>query len=387
MNKTGAPTRIVRIDGYEVACRLPETVGNSRQFFDQRSSLLVALTTADGTVGWGETWAMPSAAAAVIKGPLGSRIIGQDASAPRRVWDVMQRTLGYDRRGVSHMAFSAIDLAAWDAAARSANVSLSTLLGGALRDRIPAYVSGPFLKPGGDPYRDFFEDIDSYLNAGFRAMKLRMGIAPRPDGQRLRKVRERVGDAFPLMVDLNEGATLRGALAYGDAFEESNLVWLEEPIRPDNLEGYRKLSAALPMALAGGESLIGLAPFRDYLAAGALDIVQPDLALCGGLSEALRISALADAFEVPLIPHVWGTGINFCAALQFTAVLPEYRGPGITYPLFEYDYSANPLRDAFGTFPLGTDGTVTVPGGPGLGIEIHPRQFQQFVVDHWSVGP
>jgi D-galactarolactone cycloisomerase len=385
MNKQLSPTRIVRIDGYEVACTLPETVGNSRRFFDQRSSLLVAVTTADGTVGWGETWAMPAAAASIIRGPLGRQILGQDAGAPRRVWEIMERTLGYDRRGVSHMAFSAVDIAIWDAAARSAKVPVSALLGGALRDKVPAYVSGPFLKPGADPYRDFLADIDSYLQAGFRAMKLRMGVAPRSDGQLLRKVRERVGAAFPLMVDLNEGATFRSARVYGEAFAESDLVWLEEPIRHDNLDGYRKLAMTLPMALAGGEALFGLSAFRDYLSGGALDIVQPDLALCGGFSEGLRIAALAEAFEVPLIPHVWGTGINFCAAMQFAAILPEYRGPGMTYPLFEYDYSVNPLRDAFGTFALGADGTVALPGGPGLGIEIDPRQFQAFVIDHWSV--
>ena len=152
-------------------------------------------------------------------------------------------------------------------------------------------------------------------------MKLRMGVVPRSDGERLRKVRERVGPAFPLMVDLNEGATLRSARAYGEAFSESDLVWLEEPILHDNLDGYRRLAASLPMALAGGESLFGLNAFRDYLAKGALDIVQPDLALCGGFSEGLRIAALADAFEVPLIPHVWGTGINFCASMHFATIL------------------------------------------------------------------
>ncbi len=387
MSQSHSPTRIVRIDGYEIACKLPEVVGNSRRFFDARSSLLVAITTADGSTGWGETWAMPAAAAAIIRGPLGAQILGQDAAAPRCVWQVMERTLGYDRRGISHMAFSALDLALWDAAARSAGVPVSTLLGGALRDRVPAYVSGPFLKPGGDPYRDFESDIDSYLDAGFRAIKMRMGVTPRTDGAVLRKVRDRVGPAFALMVDLNEGATLRSALAYGEAFAESDLVWLEEPILHDNLDGYRRLATELPMALAGGESLFGLSAFRDYVAKGALDIVQPDLALCGGFSEGLRIAALADAFEVPLVPHVWGTGINFCAAMHFATILPERRGPGINYPLFEYDYSANPLRDAFGTFALGPDGSVTPPAGPGLGIEIDPRQFEALVVNRWTVAP
>ena len=384
MEPTG--NRIVRIDGYELRCALPEVIGNSRVFFDYRSALIVAVTTADGTVGWGETWAMPAAAAAVIRSGLGREVLGKDAGAPRSVWDAMVRTLGYDRRGVSHMAMSAIDIAVWDAAARGAKVPIATLLGGALRDKVPAYVSGPFLKPGTDPYRDFEADIESYLEAGFRAMKLRMGVAPKSDGRRLANVRKRVGDEFPLMVDLNEGATYRSALVYGEAFREADLVWLEEPIRHDNLPAYGKLAKALSMALAGGEALIGLTPFRDYLAASALDIVQPDLALCGGFSEALRIAALADAFEVPLIPHVWGTGINFCAALQVTSILPEYKGPGIRYPLFEYDYSFNPLRDAFGSFSIGPDGTLSVPDAPGLGIEIDPGCFAPHVVDRWSIG-
>jgi D-galactarolactone cycloisomerase len=139
------------------------------------------------------------------------------------------------------------------------------------------------------------------------------------------------------------------------------------------------------MALAGGESLFGLRAFRDYVARGGLEIVQPDLALCGGFSEGLRIAALCEAFDIPLIPHVWGTAINFCAALQFATVLPQARGPGLTYPLFEFDYSANPLRDAFGAFRLSSTGTVAPPAGPGLGIEVDPAMFQPFVTGRWAV--
>jgi D-galactarolactone cycloisomerase len=378
-------SRLVRVEGYELRCRLPEVIGNASRFFDQRGALLVSVTAADGAVGWGETWAMPAAAAAAIRNGLAQAALGCDAASPRAVWEAMARTLGYDRRGVSQMAMSAIDIAVWDAAARRLGVPIATLLGGALRDRLPAYVSGPFLKPGADAYCDFDADIDRYLNTGFRAMKLRMGVAPKTDARRLARVRERVGADFPLMVDLNEGATLRSALAYGEAFREHDLLWLEEPIRHDNLPGYTRLAQSLPMALAGGEALIGLAPFRDFLAAGALDIAQPDLALCGGFSEGLRIAALAEAFERPLIPHVWGSAINYCASLQFAAVLPEVRGPGLRYPLFEVDPSLNPLRDAFGDFPLAADGTVAVPDGPGLGIEIDPRCFAPYVVDHWSI--
>jgi len=385
LNRSTLPSRIVRIDGHELRCRLPEPIGNSSRFFDQRGALLVSVTAADGTVGWGETWALPAAAAAALRNGLAQVVLDVPDATPRAVWDAMARTLTYDRRGVTQMAMSAIDTAVWDATARRAGVPVATLLGGALRERVPAYVSGPFLKPGADPYRDFDADIEGYLGQGYRAMKLRMGVAPGTDARLLSRVRARVGDDFPLMVDLNEGATLRSALAYGEAFREHGLVWLEEPIRHDDLPGYTRLARALPMALAGGEALIGLAPFRDFLSAGALDIVQPDLALCGGFSEGLRIAALAEAFERPLVPHVWGTAINFAASLQFAAVLPELRGPGLRYPLLEVDPSFNPLRDELGDFPLGADGAMAVPSGPGLGIELDPRRFAPFVVDHWSI--
>jgi D-galactarolactone cycloisomerase len=378
---------VIRIDGYEIACTMPEKMGNSRMFFDNRRSLVVSVTTADGSVGWGETWSMPAAAGAIIRDSLGAAVLGRNARAPRQVWDAMQCTLGYDRRGVTHMAISALDVAVWDAAARSAGIPIAAMLGGALRTEMLAYVSGPFLKPGSDPYRDFDADIDAYLRAGFRAMKMRMGVDPRGDGERLRRVRERVGPGFPLMVDLNEGTSLHGALAYGDAFRAANLVWLEEPIRHDNLEGYVRLSRDLPMALAGGESLFGLGAFRDYVARGAIDVAQPDVALCGGLSEACRIASLCEAFDVALVPHVWGTGINFCASLQFAATLPASRGPGVTYPMFEFDPSPNLLRDAFGAFAVRPDGMMPVPTGPGLGIEIDPRRFEPYVTSSWSLQP
>ncbi len=199
------------------------------------------------------------------------------------------------------------------------------------------------------------------------------------------RVRRIIGPDMPLMVDLNEGFTEHAALAIAKALAPSDLVWLEEPILHTDLDGYRRLSTSLPMALAGGEALIGLGSFRDVLSAGVLDLAQPDLALCGGISEGLRIAALAEAFEVPVAPHVWGTLVNFYVSLHFTAILPGKRGPGVTYPMFEYDNSHNPLRTLFGDYPLDGAGNVLVPDGPGLGFDLKPDRLAPFLTNHWHI--
>lgn len=379
-----APPKIARIDGFEVGCRLSEPIGNARLMFDTRASLLVAITADSGEVGWGETWALPGAAAAMVRDAFGPMLLGRDASAPWPAWQAMSGKLGYDRRGVSTMAISALDIALWDLAGKIAGKPVHALLGGALRETIPAYVSGPFMKPGQNPYRDFAADVGGYLASGFRAIKMRMGTEPHADGRLAGQIRRQIGDDIPLMVDLNEGFSVRGALDIAQRLAEADLVWLEEPIAHDDLPGYRRLYDALPMGLAGGEALLGLKPCRDFLAAGVLDFVQPDLALCGGISEGLRIAALADAFDVPVVPHVWGSVVNFHASLHFAACLPEKRGR-LRTPLFEYDPSENPLRTAFGSHPLDGEGRIAVPDAPGLGVELSPDRLAPFLSRSWSV--
>lgn len=377
--------RITEIVGYEVSCRLPEPQGNSTGYFDARSSLIVSVTLDGGVTGWGETWQAPAAAAGFVRDVLAPSLIGMDGSSPARLWRKMMDLVGYDRRGASIMAVSAVDMAVWDACAKRASVPLAQLMGGALRDRVRPYASGPFLKPGTDQYRDFSRDAETYLRAGFTAIKMRMGTNPEADGRVARAMRELVGPDVFLMADLNEGFTAMAAQRIAAAVADSNLLWLEEPILPDDLAGYKRLIGSLPMPLAGGEALCGLGAFRDFIAAGAFDIVQPDLAICGGITEAVRIAALADAFDVPVVPHVWGTGINLYASLQFVSVLPTKRGVGVDLPLFEYDFSPNPLRTAFGEIALEKDGMIHIPDRPGIGIDVRPELFAEFVRQSWRV--
>jgi D-galactarolactone cycloisomerase len=378
-------TAIDRIDLFVLSCRLPDTIGNACRFFDRRETLFVRVMTRGGAIGWGETWAMAAPAAALIQAVLGPAALGEDVRYPAKIWRKLSRFIVNDRRGLTHMAISALDIAIWDASARALGVPLSARLGGALRDRLTCYVSGPFLKPGAEPYAHYLADIDGYLEQGFRNVKVRAGVGAREDAALIAAVRSRIGAEIGLMVDFNEAGDVAQALDFSRRVDDADLIWLEEPVLHDDLPSWKRVSAGTGLPLAGGESLYGLAAFRDFLCAGVFAVVQPDLALCGGLTEGLRIAALAEAFNVPIAPHVWGGAVNFNASLHFAAILPDRTRPGGRFPFFEYDASFNPLRSAFLDCPIGDDGLVAVPKGPGTGLEIGADQLAPFLTAKYAV--
>ncbi len=380
-------TVIDRVDLYLVGAALPEAIGNAARFFSHREALMVRITTRGGQIGWGETWAMPGPAAALIEKTLGPALIGEDVRFPQKVWRKLARFIVNDRRGLTHMAISALDIAVWDASARCAGLSLANRLGGAMRDRVTAYVSGPFVKPTQNPYAHYLGEVAEYLAQGYRNVKLRVGIGAEIDARLVRQVRELIGPDVGLMVDFNEAGDVAQTQDFARRTGDDDLIWVEEPIVHDDLPSWKRLASSTHLALAGGESLYGLAGFRDYFTAGVFALAQPDLALCGGLTEGLRIAAMAEAFNVPIAPHVWGTAINFNASLHFAASLPDRSSAGRRFPYFEMDASFNPLRADFIDGALLPDGTMAVPTGPGHGVAIDPRQLTPFLTTHKQLGP
>jgi D-galactarolactone cycloisomerase len=371
---------------YHLAAQLPETIGNALVFFDRRETLVVQVIDSSGLSGWGETWAAPTAAAAIIEAQLARCVLQQDPTHLGRLWHRMRDAAGADLQGTAMMAVAALDMALHDLAARLRGVSLSTLLGGAMRDRVPAYASGPFFKPHGHPYRDFEREAEGYLQAGFRAIKLRSGFRPAEDAATAISVRRLMGPEGTLMLDFNQSYTPRAALAAAEAMAPAGLLWIEEPAAPQDLEGYRMLSRHLVPALAGGETYGSASEFRPFLDAGCMDVLQPDIAICGGLTGVGRVAALAELYDRPVVPHVWGGTINFHAALHLTATLPAHRGGPLPFPFMEFDAGPNPLLDLVGRPAVNADGTVSVPDGPGLGIELHPDALLPFTVTHRAIG-
>ncbi len=378
--------KVTSIRGYHVGFDCRPALGNASTFIRRRDMLLLQLVAEDGSVGWGEVFNSPFAASGFVKARLAPLVLGQSAAEPWRLFHAMLGTLGYDRRGAGMMAISGMDMALHDLAARARGISVARLLGGALRGSMPAYASGPFIAEGPDPYGAYPAQVEALLKRNFRAIKPRVGVAPRRDGAVMQAMRAQVGEDIGLMVDINQGYTVGPAIECARRMEEAGLLWIEEPLQPEDINGYRMVAQAAPCAIAGGEALGSLAAFRDFLAAGTFGVLQPDMGVCGGFSGFRRIAALADAYDLPVMPHVFGSLVNAYAALQMGALLPERRGGApMPYPFIEVDVTPNPLLTLLGPMDPGPDGTIAVPEAPGLGFDLAPERLAPWLTDQWRL--
>jgi D-galactarolactone cycloisomerase len=376
--------KITEIRGYHLSYPLKEPLGNALTFFRKRDAFLVQILTDAGPSGWGEAGNSPDAAGAFVRTRLARIVLGKSPADFGRHYQAMSAVLGYDRRGAGMMAISAVDMALHDLAARMHGINVAALLGGALRDKVLAYASGPFFRQGTDPYRGFAREAEGYLKRNFRAIKPRGGFSPRADGSMAKELRRVAGADVALMVDINQGYTARAAIASAKHMEDADLLWIEEPVQPDDIPGYQTVARAVPIAIAGGEALGSLRAFREFLTAGTFSVLQPDLAVCGGYSGFREIAALARAWDLPIMPHVFGTTVNFHASMQMAAVLEPKRGGGpAPYPFMEYDATENPLLDLCPPPALDANGMLAVPAGPGTGLELAPEKLKRWLVSGW----
>uniref|UniRef100_UPI003101A83B mandelate racemase/muconate lactonizing enzyme family protein n=1 Tax=Neorhizobium sp. EC2-8 TaxID=3129230 RepID=UPI003101A83B len=376
--------KITRIEGYNLGFDPIPPLGNAQTFIRRRDFLLVSVVTECGRRGWGEVFNSPFAAGAFIKAKLAPLVLGESVENRIPLFEKMRAVLAYDKRGTARMALSAIDMAVHDAAGQILGVSVARLLGGPVRERVFAYASGPFIKEGRG-YDDYPTEVENYLRKGFRAIKPRAGLTPAKDGRMVIEMRALVGDDVGLMVDVNQGYSLGGATESLRRMEEAGLMWVEEPLQPENISGYRQLARSVRVALAGGEALGTPAAFRDFLEADTFSVLQPDPTVCGGFTGYRQISALGTAYDMPTLPHSFGTIVNATASLHLAALEPARRGGGpADYPYVEYDMTFNPLL-GLREMPVGDDGRIGLSDAPGLGLDLKPEEFEPWLTDHWSV--
>lgn len=221
-----------------------------------------------------------------------------------------------------------------------------------------------------------------YLQAGFKAMKMKVGFGVEKDFARVWAVRESIGPDILLAIDANHAYDATEAIRLGRMLEDLDIAFFEEPVPPEDLRGYQECQRALSIPIAGGECEFTRFGFRSLLENRAVDIVQPDTCSAGGLSECKKIAVMASAFGVRYYPHIWGTGIALAASLHLLAVLPP--NPLSMHPvepLMEFDQTEHPFRLELLQDPIQQhDGWVKVPEGPGLGIEINRAALEKYEV-------
>lgn len=364
---------------------------SSQASFPARESLLVEVVTQDGVTGWGEAGQYgPGAPIATVVEKVFWPIIQQLPNhAPRVLWErlyAMHRDFG--AKGPYIEALSGLDVALWDAYGKTTGRSVAELLGGRQRDSVVAYATGCYFKS-----RDFDsaelprlgEEANSYVEAGFHGLKMKVGLySLAAERQRVSAVRDALGEGFPLMVDANHAYSAVNAISLGRHLEQAGVRWFEEPVVPEDRDGYRRVRDALSIPIAGGEAEYTRYGFRDLIADGCVDIAQPDLGVCGGFSELLAIASIASANSVSVVPHIWGSGIALAAGLQAIAMLPNNPHtldpkPFENEPVLEYDQTANPLRDDLvPNLPMLQEGRLQIPAGGGLGVEVDREVLKRY---------
>ena len=365
---------------------LAEPFAVSQGWVRQRSATLVEVLTDAGIVGWGEAFAQglepPEIAATVIDKALRPLVAGADALDTEVLWHRMYHmTRDYGRKGSVVSAISAIDIALWDIAGKHHDVPVYRLLGGAFRTRVQPYATGFYRIKGQGEGKRLAEEALRHFESGFSIMKVKLGYGVDDDIACMHEIGRAIqGKPITLMVDTNHAYGRAEALRLGRALEQYGLRWYEEPVAPEDLAGYREMRQKLSMPIAGGENEHTLYGFRDLLAAGAVDIAQPDLGSCGGISAARHIVALAQSHGVQVNPHVWGSAIAQAASLQLLAALPvAHHSLYAQEPILEFDRSSHPFRVQLVTRAIQqADGWVEIPSGPGLGVEVDRSVLEKF---------
>jgi D-galactarolactone cycloisomerase len=350
--------------------------GPSILTYHSRETLFVKVSTDDGLIGWGETYRMAGVESA-IRDVLAPLLIGGEAIVSRQLHEQMlAATFG------NGFAVGGVDLALHDLWGKALGVPVHALYGGARRARVEAYASLPgyYLDSGPEDY--WANEIVELAEQGFHAMKLRIGrYPPEREMPLLSEVRHTVGSDVRLMADANAAYSPAAALRVGRVLEELDFGWLEEPMPQSGYHGYPDVRAKLGLPLAGGEGLGTRWAAAQALQQGCFDIIQPDVSICGGITEGLFIGELAQLSAVRCIPHCWAGAITLAATVHLAALLPEpSRMPGVDAPLVEVDVTENPFRDdvVIGKPFRLTDGCIDVPQGPGLGIEIDEQALRRY---------
>lgn len=337
-----------------------------------RKTALIRVLTDEGACGIGESFAIPELVPTMVQHVFRPMLQGQNPLDVEALWDRMYAGIGHHgQKGLLVEVLSGIDIALWDLRGRIQSKPVYQLLGKVYRTTLPAYAAGMYFSP----LKELQEEAHSYAQKGFNSVKLKIGHGNlNPDEVSVGAVREAVGPRIRIMADINCGYDYEKALETGKKLEAYDLYWLEEPVRPEFLDDYQRLRKALKMKIAGGEGEYTRWGFGHMFEKEAVDVAQPDLMRCGGLTEGLRIARLAAEFGIPVSTHAWLSIVGMAASVHYGAACQLFES-------FEFEMTENPLRDEITVQKLVAENSqVRMLEGPGLGLDLIPEAVGKYAV-------
>jgi D-galactarolactone cycloisomerase len=371
--------KIESVTAYPLSYAIPKEfqvtlgIGNAVK----RDCVLVKVVTSSGIVGWGEAHAgrAPGAVAQLVNTTLRSLVIGMDAADVVGVWHKIYRMqlASHGMGAGTAIGMSGIDMALWDIRGKATGWPVYKLLGGTSK-KMPSYAGGISL--GYQPPQDLADEAKSIADAGYKAMKLRIGDTPAKDIARVEAVRDRLGEEIDILTDANAAYSLSDVRRVMPALDAANVGWLEEPFPPHDHRLYREARSFGRTPLAAGENHYTRFEMQRVIEDGVITIIQPDVSKTGGITEGQRIAAMISAWKLSFNPHTSLTGLNVAACLHLLASVDNAG-------YFEADLSVyNPLRDEMCSWQaqVGDDGMIAPPEGPGLGVEIDEAVLAKFPV-------
>jgi len=366
--------KILRIEALPISAKIEKPFQISTTLFSEVRALIVKVTTDNGIEGIGESLVRvsPKATKYIVEEMLAPQIIGRDPFDAADLWWRMfsvMRTRGHTK-GVILEAISGIDVAIWDIIGKALNMPVYKALNGFGRKELPAYASSVFI----GEKKDMEAQVKKFLDKGYLAMKIKLGKGPARDVEAIKNIRLMVGDSIKLMVDCNSFYDAATAIELGRKLEKYDIYWIEEPVPPYDLEGYKAVKNGQPLRIASGEGEFGVYGFRDLLSTKAVSMVQPDLGRVGGFTEGMRVTSLIYANNLNFSPHTgMCSAVNIVASLHYAAAAPGFF-------MFEFMELDHPLMEIFKTPMIRPkNGIIKLPDSPGLGVELDIDKIEKWI--------
>jgi D-arabinonate dehydratase len=348
-----------------------EPIRFATRVMKKREYTILELETDEGLTSFGVVgFGVSLGASLILEEQLSRFVLGKDPLERERIWTEMYREVFRERRDVPIVALSAVDNALWDLFGKYVKLPIWKILGG-FRKQVPCYASGGYYKESKD-VSGLVKEIDSYISMGFNAFKIKVGATTlKGDIERVRAVRKTIGDEGILMVDANNSYDSTSAIKAGREYEKFGIYWFEEPVWPDDLDGSARVASSLDVPLAAGELEYLRYGFYDMVTRKAVDIIQPDPTICGGITEWIKIAGFAAAHSVPVAPHdAQETNVHVGAASPQVLML-EF------FPREEMIRLEDLL---FETYNVPKNGLLDAPNASGLGVELDRKAISKYKI-------